>query len=61
MIAPIGLLLFMPWDPSTKALVGVAISAVYVVVPVAVISFLLSEKRWLRMTGTAEVLRKLVG
>jgi len=57
LLVPIALLLFMPWEPQTKAIVGIAIGAAYILIPLAVISSLLSEKRWLRGLRLAELLR----
>jgi MFS family permease len=59
-LVPVSMLLFMPWDPDTKAVVGIAVGAVYVLVPAIASIFLLSEKRWMRITGATEVLSKLV-
>lgn len=58
-IIPLALLLFMPWEPSTKAVVGIVIGAIYLLVPAVALISLLSEKRWMRLTGATEVLRKL--
>jgi len=60
-MVPMALLLFMPWDPVTKAVVGIVIGAVYLLVPAGALITLLSEKRWMRLTGATEVLRKLAG
>ena len=59
-IAPLALLLFMPWEPTTKAVVGIIIGVAYLVVPAITLISLLSEKRWMRLTGATAVLRKLV-
>jgi hypothetical protein len=59
-MVPIALLLFMPWEPVTKAIVGMGVGGVYLLVPVAALISLLSEKRWMRLTGANHVLRKLV-
>ena len=59
-IIPLALLLFTSWEPSTKALVGVIIGAIYLLVPVITLISLLSEKRWMRLTGATDLLRKLV-
>jgi hypothetical protein len=59
-IVPLALLLFMPWDPATKAVVGIVVGAIYLLVPAVALISLLSEKRWMRLTGATEVLRKLV-
>ena len=60
-LVPVSMLLFMSWEPGTKALVGIVIGVVHLLVPAIVLIFLLSEKRWMRITGATEVLRKLVG
>jgi hypothetical protein len=60
-LVPLALLMFMPWDPVTKAVVGTVIGAVYLLVPAVALISLLSEKRWMRLTGATEVLRKLAG
>ncbi len=59
-MAPLALLLFMPWELTTKAAVGIIIGAVYLLVPTVTLISLLSEKRWMRLTGATEILRKLV-
>ena len=56
---PLALLLFMPWEPATKAIVGIIIGAIYLLVPVITLISLLSEKRWMRLTGATDILRKL--
>ena len=58
-MVPVALLLFMPWEPTTKAVVGIIIGAIYLLVPAVALISLLSEKRWMRLTGATEVLRKL--
>lgn len=57
---PLALLMFMPWEPVTKAVVGIVIGALYLLVPAVALISLLSEKRWMRLTGANDVLRKLV-
>ena len=59
-LIPVALLLFMPWSPETKALVGLAVGLVYLLIPVVALFSLLSEKRWLKLTGTNDVLNKLL-
>ena len=58
-MVPLALLLFMPWEPTTKAVVGIIIGAIYLLVPAVALISLLSEKRWMRLTGATDVLRKL--
>jgi hypothetical protein len=57
LLVPIALLLFMPWDPQTKAIVGIAVGAAYILVPLIVASVMLSENRWLRISRADELLR----
>ena len=57
---PLALLLFMPWEPTTKAVVGIIIGAIYLLVPPVALISLLSEKRWMRLTGATDVLRRLM-
>jgi hypothetical protein len=59
LLIPIALLLFMPWAPETKAIVGICIGAAYVVIPTIVISMLLSEKRWIRWSGVGKLIRQV--
>ena len=59
LLIPIALLLFMPWEPHTKAIVGIAIGAAYILVPLIVAAVLLSEKRWLRVSRADELLRSI--
>ena len=59
LLIPIALLLFMPWAPETKAIVGICIGAAYVVIPIIVISMLLSEKRWIRWSGIEKLIRQV--
>ena len=58
---PMALLLFMPWEPTTKAVVGLIVGAVYLLGPAVALFSLLSEKRWMRLTGATDILRKIVG
>ena len=59
-LVPLALLFFMPWEPATKAVVGIIIGAIYLLVPAVALMSLLSEKRWMRVTGASDILRKLV-
>jgi hypothetical protein len=59
-IIPLALFFFMPWEPATKGVVGIIIGAIYLLVSVIALVSLLSEKRWRRLTGANDVLRKLV-
>ena len=59
-LVPLALLLFAPWEPVTKVIVGVCIGAAYLIVPAVALILLLSEKRWMRLTGAAGLLQKLL-
>lgn len=59
-LIPLVLLVSMPWEFTTKAVVGLTIGAVYLLVAAVTLVSLLSEKRWMRITGATDVLRKLV-
>jgi hypothetical protein len=59
-LVPLALLFFMPWEPATKAIVGIIIGAIYLLAPAIALISLLSEKRWMRITGASDILRKLV-
>lgn len=59
LLVPIALLLFMPWEPQTKAIVGICIGAAYVLIPAIVISALLSEKRWVKWSGVEKLVRDI--
>ncbi|TFH64205.1 MAG: hypothetical protein E4G91_06535 [Candidatus Zixiibacteriota bacterium] len=59
LLLPIVLLLFMPWDDPTKAIVGICIGAAYVVIPIIAIAMLLSEKRWVRWSGVGKLIRQV--
>ena len=59
LLVPIALLLFMPWEPHTKAVVGIVIGAAYILVPTIVAWVLLSERRWLRVSRADELLRSV--
>lgn len=59
-LVPLALLLFMPWSPQTKAIVGLLIGLLYLLVPLVALIPLLSEKRWMKITGAQDVLKKLL-
>jgi hypothetical protein len=59
-LVPVALLMFMPWEPQTKAIVAIAIGAAYFLVPLAWIVYTFSEKRWMALTGTRDTLSKLL-
>jgi hypothetical protein len=59
-LIPLALLLFAPWEPQTKAIVGIAIGAFYLLVPLVVMFLVLTEKRWMAVTGAQRMVKKLL-
>lgn len=59
-LIPLALLLFMPWAPQTKAIVGIVIGAVYLLIPLVGAFFVLSEKRWMAVTGARGTVSRLL-
>ncbi len=57
LLIPVGLCLFMPWAPETKAIVAVSFGAAYLIIPLIVVMALFSEKRWMK-TSSADKLVK---
>jgi hypothetical protein len=59
-LIPIALLIFMPWQPQTKAVIGIVVGAVYLLAPLVATRPLLSEKRWLSVTGADETVKRML-
>ncbi len=59
-LIPLSLLLFSPWTGETKAIVGIAIGAFYVLVPLVGMALILSERRWMSITGARDTVDKLL-
>lgn len=62
-LIPVGLVLIFsssPPDPRNMGIVGVIVGAVYILVPLVAMRPLLSEKRWLSVTGAEETARKML-
>ncbi len=57
LLIPVGLCLFMPWAPATKAIVAVSFGAAYIIIPLIVVMALLSEKRWLKMSSADKLMK----
>ena len=53
-------LLELTTDAHKKAIIGAAIGAVYLLVPLVGAAFVLSEKRWLSITGAQKTVDKLL-
>jgi hypothetical protein len=58
LLIPVALCLFMPWSPETKAIVGASIGAAYIIIPVIVGTSLFSERRWMRTSGIAKLVKE---
>jgi len=56
---PLVMMLFAPWEAGTKLLVGLIIGLVYILAAAIALLVLLSEKRWMRLTGATDILHKL--
>lgn len=59
-LMPLAFCVFMPWAPQTKAIVAAAFGALYLLIPVIVISVFMSEKRWMQMTQADQLLKDSV-
>ncbi len=53
-------LLQLTEDGQTKAIAGTIVGAVYILVPLVAMRPLLSEKRWLSVTGAEETAKKML-
>ncbi len=58
-LIPLALLSFVP-DHPTKAIVGAVVGAAYLLVPLVAMRPLLSEKRWLSVTGAEETAKRII-
>ena len=58
LLIPIALCLFMPWAPETKAIVAASFGAAYIIIPVIVVLVLLSQKRWMKVSHAAQLLKE---
>lgn len=59
-LIPLALILWAPWPLETKVIVGVVVGGLYLFVPVISIAILLSQKRWMRMTGADAIVRDIL-
>jgi hypothetical protein len=57
LLVPVGLCLFMPWTPETKAIVAVSFGAAYIIIPLIVAMVLFSEKRWMKTSSADKLLK----
>ncbi|MBI4432676.1 MAG: hypothetical protein HY592_04240 [Candidatus Omnitrophica bacterium] len=59
-LVPLGLILSLPIEPVSKGALIALFGIVCVLVPVAVLSRFLSEKKWLELSRVHELLKKVV-
>jgi hypothetical protein len=57
LLIPVGLCLFMPWAPETKAIVAVSVGTGYIIIPLIVGIALFSEKRWMKMSSADKLVK----
>ena len=57
LLIPVGLCLFMPWAPETKAIVAVSFGTGYIIIPLIVGIALFSEKRWMKMSSADKLVK----
>ena len=60
LLIPLSLCLFMPWSPTTKAIVASAFGIVYLAAPLLLASTLMSEKRWMAMTRADALMKDVL-
>jgi hypothetical protein len=58
LLIPIALCLFMPWAPEIKAIVAISFGAAYIIIPIIVVMSLLSQRRWMKMSHAASLLKE---
>ena len=59
LVLPIALVLCLPWSTTVKVSVIAGLGAVYITLPAVALSWVLSEKRWMRFTMAEEWLSKV--
>ena len=59
-LIPFGFLILVPWEPQTKGIVCLVVGAVYILVPLIAMVPLLSEKRWMSVTGAEETAKRIL-
>lgn len=58
-LIPVALCEFMPWTSTVKAWVALLFGVVYVLGALMTLAFLLSEKRWMKLSRAREYLEKV--
>ena len=56
-----GLFILLPWSVKTKAVLGICLGAVYVVVGAVALCASMNEKTWMKKSGAAEMLEDATG
>jgi uncharacterized membrane protein HdeD (DUF308 family) len=56
-----GLFILLPWSVATKAIFGMALGLVYVVIGVVALCAALNEKTWMEKSGASEMLKNATG
>jgi len=59
-LIPVVLCLFMPWPQETKAIVVIVFTAVYVIVPLAIMLICFSQKRWMKISGANDLMKDVL-
>lgn len=57
---PVALCVFTSWAPGTKLLVALGFAVIYIAVPLALLSSLMSERRWMKLFQADELVEKIV-
>ncbi|MGB5105608.1 MAG: hypothetical protein WBP42_02730, partial [Candidatus Zixiibacteriota bacterium] len=56
----VALCVFTAWDPSTKLMVALLFALIYIAVPLILLLSLMSEKRWMKIFRTNELIDKVM-
>jgi len=54
-----GLFILLPWSVESKAVLGISLGLIYVVIGSIVLHLSVNEKMWMKKSGVAEMLEKL--
>ena len=57
-LLPLALYLFLPWTPGAKAIMILFFGMAYVTIPLVVLTRLLSEKYWMKLSRAEKILEK---
>lgn len=57
---PVALCVFAPWTPETKLIVALTFALIYIVVPVALLSSLMSERRWMKIFHADQLVQNIM-